>query len=394
MGARNDAWRVGDGELSAAPAGRRLGVKDNIDVAGVPTRLGSRVAGREAAPALRDAKVVAALRRAGWVVVAKTTMVELAYATHGVNPWDGTPLNACDPTRVPGGSSSGAAVGVALGALDLALGTDTGGSVRIPAAANGILGLKCSRWRGSLAGVWPLAPTLDSVGLLARDLDVLRDGLGALGVDEAPEAPRLAALARVHDAGARRVRGLFYGTLEFPVDLDELREVGSVVLDYEAARTWGDLLGERHRLDPWVRARLEAAARIPASTYLDARRRLDEASDTARRWWAQHPDVVLCTPTLELPPPQLTAWRSVRLNGLTLPWNVLGAAALSLPVGGGEGAWVTSAVPLSVQLVGPPGSEGRLIRAARRVTQLSSASPRSQASTQSRSASGSGGSRT
>src|SRR5271165_1705279 len=127
--------------------GAIVSIKDLFDVAGEPTRAGSKILAEEAAPAVDDATVVRRLRAAGAVIVAKTNMTEFAFSGIGANPHFGTPGNPRDRARVPGGSSAGAPVAVADGMCDIAIGTDTGGSVRIPAALCGLVGFKPSRQR-------------------------------------------------------------------------------------------------------------------------------------------------------------------------------------------------------------------------------------------------------
>src|SRR5579862_9697098 len=151
-------------------AGPRLAVKDCIDVAGVPTTVGCPVVAEMAEPAANDAAVVASAREAGARIAGKTALTELCWSASGVNHWAGTPVNPRDPRRVPGGSSSGSAVAVATGEADVALGTDTGGSVRIPAACCGTTGLKTTFGRVPLDGVYPLASSMDTVGTLGPDV--------------------------------------------------------------------------------------------------------------------------------------------------------------------------------------------------------------------------------
>src|SRR3984957_20029938 len=151
-------------------AGVRLAVKDLIDMAGEPTTAGCRAVAERAVPAVRDAACLAGAREAGARIVGRTNLHELALGVTGVNLWSGTPVNPLDPTRVPGGSSSGSAVAVASGEADIAYGADTGGSVRIPAACCGIVGLKTTWGRIPLTGVRPLAPSLDTVGPMAADI--------------------------------------------------------------------------------------------------------------------------------------------------------------------------------------------------------------------------------
>ena len=165
-------------EAKAAPspfAGIPVSIKDLFDIRGQVTRAGSRAL-EDSAPAEADAPVVARLRRAGFVVIGRTNMTEFAYSGIGINPHYGTPKSAWQRSvgHVPGGSSSGAAVSVADGMAHGALGTDTGGSCRIPAAYNGIVGFKPTQRRVPLEGGVPLSFTLDSFGPLARTARMLR----------------------------------------------------------------------------------------------------------------------------------------------------------------------------------------------------------------------------
>src|SRR6201994_2188766 len=159
-------------EVKAAPsryAGIPVSIKDLFDIKGQVTRAGSRALD-DSPPADADAPVVARLRRAGFVVIGRTNMTEFAYSGIGINPHYGTPKGAWQRSvgHVPGGSSSGAAVSVLDGMAHGALGTDTGGSCRIPAAYNGIVGFKPTQRRVPLDGAVPLSFTLDSIGPLAR----------------------------------------------------------------------------------------------------------------------------------------------------------------------------------------------------------------------------------
>src|SRR6516225_2025018 len=137
---------------------------------GEPTRAGSKILADEAVPAVSDAIIVQRLPQAGAVIVAKTNMTEFAFSGIGANPHFGTPGNPRDRSRVPGGSSAGAPVAVADGMCDIAIGTDTGGSVRIPAALCGLVGFKPSRQRIPTEGAFSLSKTLDSVGPIARSV--------------------------------------------------------------------------------------------------------------------------------------------------------------------------------------------------------------------------------
>src|ERR1700726_952725 len=173
--------------------GAIVSIKDLFDVAGEPTRAGSKILAH-APPAAADAPVVRRLRAAGCVIVAKTNMAEFAFTGIGLNPHYGTPGNPADRTRIPGGSSSGAAVAVADGMCEIAIGSDTGGSTRAPAAFCGIVGYKPSKQRVPTEGAFPLSYTLDSIGPLARtvaacaDADAAMAGEDARPLDPAPPA--------------------------------------------------------------------------------------------------------------------------------------------------------------------------------------------------------------
>ena len=234
-----DAARAAaDAADARAKAGKPLGpldgaivsIKDLYDVAGEVTRAGSRVLADEGLVAAADAPVVKRLRAAGAVIVAKTNMSEFAFSGVGANPHFGTPGNPFDRARVPGGSTSGGAVAVADGMCEIAIGTDTGGSTRIPAALCGLVGWKPSKQRVPTDGAFPLSFTLDSIGPMARSvadcaladavmageaaptldpvpLSGLRlgiwQGMPFDGIDETVSAAWSAAVARLGQAGVR-----------------------------------------------------------------------------------------------------------------------------------------------------------------------------------------------
>src|SRR5438067_353445 len=175
--------------------GAIVSIKDLFDVAGEPTRAGSKVLA-DAPPALVDAPIVQRLRAAGGVIVAKTNMSEFAFSGVGANPHYGTPGNPAERSRIPGGSSSGAAVAVADFMCEIAIGTDTGGSTRIPAALCGIVGFKPSRTRVPTQGAFPLSFTLDSVAPLARSVADCALAAAIMAADE-PRPLVPATLARL-----------------------------------------------------------------------------------------------------------------------------------------------------------------------------------------------------
>src|SRR5438128_2908329 len=183
-----------EGVVPSALAGLPVSIKDLFDIAGEVTTAGSKIL-RDAPPATADAVAVARLRAAGAVVIGRSNMTEFAFSGIGINPHYGTPANPYDRgrRRIPGGSSSGAAVSVADGMAAFALGTDTGGSVRIPAALCGIAGFKPPRHRVPLDGALPLATPLDSVGPLAPTVECCTTVFQILAGEE-PRPPAAAAL--------------------------------------------------------------------------------------------------------------------------------------------------------------------------------------------------------
>lgn len=179
--------RRDSGRLVGPLDGRIISIKDLFDVKGEPTLAGS-VIRKTAEAASEDAVTVERLKAAGAIIIGKTHMTEFAFTAVGLNPHYGVPANAIDPQRVPGGSSSGAAVSVAEGTSEIAIGSDTGGSVRIPAALNGLVGFKPTAKRIPLDGAFPLAPSLDSIGPIAKTVSdcLLADAIMA---GEAPVLP-------------------------------------------------------------------------------------------------------------------------------------------------------------------------------------------------------------
>lgn len=206
-----------------------VSIKDLFDVAGDVTRAGSKVLADEGKVAAADAPVVQRLRAAGAVIVAKTNMSEFAFTGVGSNPHYGTPGNPADRARVPGGSSAGAGVSVADGMCEIAIGTDTGGSVRIPASVCGVFGFKPSRERVPTAGAYPLSYTLDSIGPLAGSVAQCAEADAVM----AGEAPWTLAPAPLAGLRLGVAQGLPLDSLDatvaarFPVALDLLEKAGA-----------------------------------------------------------------------------------------------------------------------------------------------------------------------
>jgi amidase len=357
-------------------SGLRVAVKDLIDMVGLPTTAGSRAVADTALPASRDAACLAGLRaamaRGEARFVGKTNLHELAYGISGINAAFGTPVNPLDPRRIPGGSSSGSAAAVAADEADVAYGSDTGGSIRIPAACCGISGLKTTWGRVSLDGVRPLAPSLDTVGPMARDVDGLVAGMALLepGFAVADEAPRVVGRLTI-DAdpvisaavdNALRAAGFAVR----PVTISELGDViaaSMALLDAEAWATNAELVATApDRIGRDVLHRLRRAATIDDAQLSAARAEIARWKATLDRLWGQVE--MLAAPTLlGFPPLTDDADAIVAIRGLTSPVNAAGLPALALPVPAEGPRAAGGPLPASVQLIGPGGSEDRLLAA-------------------------------
>ena len=296
-----------------------VSIKDLFDEAGVVSRAGSRVLG-DGAPAGRDAPVVASLRAAGFIIVGRTNMTEFAYSGLGLNPHYGTPLNPFDREtgRIPGGSSSGGAVSVTDSMAAAALGTDTGGSCRIPAALCGIVGFKPTASRVSTEGAVPLSPTLDSIGPLAGSVDCCRimDGIisgegSAAPVDREITGLRFVvpksyvledlddhvassferALSRLSAAGAMIGERSFDDFLDLP----EVNALGGFAAA-EAFAWHRSLLAERGgEYDPRVSVRIKKGRSQNAADYIDLLGRRDRFIRSVKRQMAPFDAMLLPT---------------------------------------------------------------------------------------------------
>jgi amidase len=340
--------------------GPRLAVKDAIDVAGVPTTVGCAAIADVAEPAVADAACVATARAAGARIVGKTNLHELCFGTNGGNPWFGNPVNPLDPDRLVGGSSSGSAVAVATGEADVAYGTDTGGSVRLPSACCGITGLKTTFGRISTAGVWPLSTSHDTVGPLARDvagavtgMQLLEPGFSVEGVAPATSVGRVriagvdpeleAAVDRaLADAGfdVEEVELGGWAAAGMPFGVLILREA------WEADRAVYERSPDR--ISDEIRARLEAGRGVDPGLVPGAKAAQQAWADEIAGVFARVQ--VLAMPTLIGPPPPLTD--DAVVNSQVYPWNVSGSPALALPID--VAGW---SLPGSLQLIGPLGGE-------------------------------------
>ena len=380
--------RIARGQEDAGPlAGVPVAVKDLMHVKGYPLTCGTRATeGKESA---RDAEVIGKLRQAGALVIGTTNLHELAYGVTSANEHFGAVQNPTSPGHVPGGSSGGSGAAVAAGLAAIGVGTDTGGSIRIPAACCAVAGFKPSHDAVSRNGCWPLADTLDHIGPLTRNIADAALAFEAMAglppgciSGKTIERPRLvrptpyfydqldpavrshmeAVLERLSAAGAslaeRRVEGIEYAPA-----------VQFMTLCAEACQSNWELLSKRgNRISSDVRVRLEIGQFIGAIDYIKAQR--------LRRWLRENligalKDAdVMVLPTLPISIPRLgvrtidIAGRSMPLPAamtrLTGPFNSAGMPAASIPCGEGD-----AGLPVSLQLVGRPGADATVLAVAR-----------------------------
>jgi len=386
-GEHADKMRAAGVEVSPL-AGLPVSIKDLIDIAGETTLAGSTVL-RGTAPAKSDAPVVKRLRIAGAAIVGKTNMTEFAYSGVGLNPHYGTPANPADKTlaRIPGGSSSGAAVSVATGLCVAAIGSDTGGSIRIPAALCGIVGFKPTARRVPTAGTVPLSPTLDTICAMTRSVDdcILVDSIIA---DTPPSIPDL-PLAGVRLAVPQTVTldGLDpHVAAAFSAALSSLSSAGAKIVDVpfgllaEAADlnkfsgpesfAWHRGLLARHEAeyDFRVARRIKMGESMSAADYIDMHRK--------RRDWitrmeeALGPFDSLIMPTVPMVAPPIAELEGsedafFKANSLLLrnpsTINLLDGCAVSLP------CHAEGTLPVGLMVAGPAMSDRKILAVARAI---------------------------
>jgi aspartyl-tRNA(Asn)/glutamyl-tRNA(Gln) amidotransferase subunit A len=387
---------VGLGADPGPLAGVPFAVKNLFDVAGIATLAGSRI-NTDRPPATRDAAAVAALRRAGGVLVGTLNMDEYAFGFTTENTHYGPTRNPHDPARVAGGSSGGSAAAVAAGLVPLTLGSDTNGSIRVPAAFCGVFGLKPTYGRISRAGVALFAASLDHVGPLARstrDLATTFDALQGPDVDDPvcatrPIEPAMPAITRAIHGVRIAVADDYFARQAEPEALDAVARVASAlgverrvsIPESQRARAaamlitaaeganlhLADLKTRAKDFDPMTRDRFLANALLPAGLYVQAQR--------FRAWYrARVTEVfrtvdVILAPTTPYPAPEIGAPRTRRVDGaevltrghigvFTQPLSFIGLPVISVPVSG------AGPLPLGVQLIGAPFSESTLFRVA------------------------------
>ncbi|WP_085025709.1 amidase [Ensifer aridi] len=373
--------------------GRIVSIKDLFDIAGEPTLAGSIIR-RDAPPAKADAAVVRRLRAAGAVIIGKTHMTEFAFTAVGLNPHYSVPGNAIDASLIPGGSSSGAAVSVAEGTSEIAIGSDTGGSVRIPAALHGLVGFKPTARRLPLDGAFPLAPSLDSIGPLARTVaDCAAADAVMAGEMPKPLAPlsldglRLAiprgllledlapGVARAFDASLQMLLHAGAKLADYAIDdlLERFAEATSIgsLAGLEASRVHADwLLDENAPVDIRVKSPLRRRLSVPDAAIenlLEARQKLVRAMDER----LTHFDLILL-PTTPIPAVSIASveedrqeYRRVEdlLLRNTQVANQFDLTAITLPMPG-------TSLPAGLMLMARNGTDERLLRLAASVESL------------------------
>ncbi len=374
-------------------AGLPMSIKNLCDVAGETTLSGSRALD-DAKPATEDAPVVARLRAAGAVIVGSTNMSEFAFSGVGFNPHYGTPGNPADRTRVPGGSSAGAAVSVADRMAVAALGTDTGGSVRIPAAVCGLVGFKPTARRVPIDGVIPLSTSLDSIGPLANSVEdcALVDAVfaGELGNGpiSVPEAAPLAGLRfaipkhfvmdeldpTVAKAFERACKALAAKGVKIEeIDLAELKELPAInakggFAASEAYAWHKDLIARRGKdYDPFVHPRIMRGKDMTAADYIEL---LAKRADLCRRVSAITsnydatimPTCAIVAPTIdEVSTPEGFTKKNLLLLRNTTVGNFLDRCGISLP------CHAPGELPVGFMLMGEPMADKRVLAMARSV---------------------------
>lgn len=351
----------------AHPDGVRLAVKDCIDVAGVVTSAGCPAVAERAEPASADAECLAGARAAGARIVGKANLHELCFGSSGVNPHYGTPVNPIDPRRVPGGSSSGSAVAVATGQADVAYGTDTAGSIRNPAAACGVVGLKTTYGAVPMGGVRPLAPSLDTVGVLGRTVHDVSVGATLLEprLTEGMLTPSLtAARLRLPHTDPTVDAAVDSALIDAGIEVTEVDVAGwsdahdaaLTVLFGEALMVNEELWRDHHdRLGADLVERFVFAQAIGPGELGEARARRDPWRSELSDLLGAHGLLVL--PSMAVYPARLGE-QPLGPNWAAAAINLAGFPAISIPVPSG------GLLPASVQLVAPDHHEPRLLATA------------------------------
>jgi aspartyl-tRNA(Asn)/glutamyl-tRNA(Gln) amidotransferase subunit A len=333
--------------------GTVVAVKDLVDVAGMVTTAGAVILPNE--PARHDAPVIQRIRQEGCVIVGKTNLHEFAYGVTSVNPHYGAVRNPRDPTRVAGGSSGGSAVAVAASMCDWAIGTDTGGSIRIPASLCGVVGFKPAVGTIDTSGVIPLSRSLDTLGPMARDVEAVAEAFRMMSGErvsiEHLGTPRIAVpagwIADLDERTERAWRLVSQGLPEIDfVDRDLLFRTGLTILLVEAAayhRRWAGDFPEKYGSD--VLAHIQRGLGVLAVDFEEALRERPRLQEAATR--AMEGVDALLLPATAIVAPPVDAGNEVRepLSRFTRPFNTTGQAVVSLPA-------PVRGLPVGIQVVG------------------------------------------
>lgn len=342
-----------------------VAIKDSIDVAGWPTQGGSR-AFAHAAPAQDDAQAVQLMREAGWQIVGKTVLHELAFGVTGINDWAGTPINPQAPDRIPGGSSSGSASVVAQGCVDVALGTDTGGSVRMPAACCGVFGLKPSFGRISRTGVLPHETSLDCVGPMAQNISHIVKAMQVLdppfAIPVITQVPRVGVVRVDSDSNIalaieQSLQNSGWSCESVGLDmLNDAFEAALTIINVETWAAYGHFTG-LGLLGNDVESRLCKAGLTEPQSVSDA--------EQVRQAFTAEVDALLqrfdalVLPTLPRLPPTLADVRAggsvIDLTRFLRPFNLSGHPAITVPI-----PCPGTDLRCGLQLVGRGGDDERL----------------------------------
>ncbi|HEV1992209.1 MAG TPA: amidase [Candidatus Dormibacteraeota bacterium] len=338
--------------------GTVVAVKDLVDVAGMVTTAGAVILPNK--PAEHDAPVVQRIRKEGCVIVGKTNLHEFAYGVTSVNPHYGAVRNPHDPSRVAGGSSGGSAVAVAAGMCDWAIGSDTGGSIRVPSSLCGVVGFKPAFGTIDTSGVIPLSWSLDTLGPMARDVDAVARAFRMMSGEavstERVETPRIAVpagwIGGLDEPTERAWRLVSQGLPEIEfVDRDLLFRTGLTILLVEAAtyhRRWANDFPEKYGSD--VLGHIRRGLAILAVDFEEALRERRHLQQVATR--AMEGIDALLLPATAIVAPPVDAGNEVRepLSRFTRPFNTTGQPVVTLPA-------PVRGLPVGMQVVGRTNAE-------------------------------------
>lgn len=382
--AASDARRVAGRPLSPID-GKIVSIKDLFDVAGDVTTAGSRLMSKNA-PAESDAPIVKTLRRAGAVIIGKTHMTEFAFSAVGMNPHFGDPGNPDDVTRIAGGSSTGAAIAIRLGMCEMSVGSDTGGSIRMPSALCGTVGLKPTQARIPREGMVPLCPSFDTAGAIAASVQDCAKLDAVLAGDSKVEIEPLA----LEGLRIGVPESYFFDGMEAPVQeafeatLEKLKQSGTLLVKARIDDILADMNAVNERatfpniessfvfrqqmkddpdaVDPFIRSRIERGMSIEASHYIwmteqrsDLMNRIDVAMQSLD--FIVTPTVpILAAKIADMRNPDQLATTNLLLLRNTWVANFFDLPALSLPINNGG-------LSIGLQIVGKRADDMRVLSA-------------------------------